>query len=75
LGKDQEPQASGDEPGDGGVSMTTTLDTACRETGSIGEVAARGFGPAERDEIERLLENLEAALQSLDDAWPGTGES
>jgi len=35
---------------------------------------AEDIGPAERDEIERLLENVEAALQSLDKAWPGTSE-
>jgi len=28
-------------------------------------------GPHEREEIERLLEKINAALQSLDDAGPG----
>jgi len=28
-------------------------------------------GPHERDEIERLLEKIDAALQSLDEAGPG----
>jgi hypothetical protein len=28
-------------------------------------------GPHERDEIERLLEQIDAALQSLDEAGPG----
>jgi hypothetical protein len=30
------------------------------------------IGPKERDEIERLLENIEAALQSLDKLRPRT---
>jgi hypothetical protein len=32
------------------------------------------IGLAEHDEIERLLENVEAALQSFDRAGPGNSE-
>jgi hypothetical protein len=32
-------------------------------------------GPHERDEIERLLEQIDAALESLDDAAPGISRS
>jgi hypothetical protein len=31
-------------------------------------------GPHERDEIERLLEKIDAALQSLDEAGPGISQ-
>ncbi len=31
-------------------------------------------GPHEREEIERLLEKIDAALQSLDEAGPGTSQ-
>jgi hypothetical protein len=31
-------------------------------------------GPHERDEIERLLEQIDAALQSLDEAGPGISQ-
>jgi hypothetical protein len=60
-------------PSDGGVSMTTTLDKLLAEKHALLErLQAEDIGPAERDEIERLLENVEAALQSLDEAGPGT---
>ncbi|HEU0148783.1 MAG TPA: hypothetical protein VFR21_18165 [Bradyrhizobium sp.] len=32
-------------------------------------------GPHERDEIERLLEEIDAALQLLDEAGPGISRS
>ena len=55
--------------------MTTTLDKLLAEKQALLErLQAEDLGPAERDEIERLLENVEAALQSLDKAWPGTSE-
>ena len=59
-----------------GSSMTTTLDKLLAEKQTLSErMQQEDIGPAERDEIERLLENLEAALQSLDNAGPGTRES
>jgi hypothetical protein len=55
--------------------MTTTLDKLLAEKQALLErLQEENIGPAERDEIERLLENVEAALQSLDKAGPGTSE-
>ena len=53
--------------------MTTTLDKLLAEKQALLErLWEEDIDPAERDEIERLLENVEAALQSLDEAGPGT---
>jgi len=53
--------------------MTTTLDKLLAEKQALLErLWEEDIGPAERDEIERLLENVEVALQSLDEAGPGT---
>ena len=55
--------------------MTTTLNKLLAEKQALLErLQAEDIGPAERDEVERLLENVEAALQSLDRAWPGASE-
>ena len=55
--------------------MTTTLEKLLAEKQALLErLQAEDIGPAERDEVERLLENVEAALQSLDKAWPGASE-
>jgi hypothetical protein len=43
---------------------------ACAEAGAYRAVAAEDIGPDERDEIERLLEKIEAALDWLDKAGP-----
>ena len=57
------------------ILMTTTLDKLLAEKQELLErLQQEDIGPAERDEIERLLENVEAALQSLDRAGPGTSE-
>jgi hypothetical protein len=73
LGEGEEPQPSRDEPGAGGVAMTTTLDKLLAEKQALIErLWQEDIGPEERDEIERLLENIKAALQSLDEAGPGT---
>ena len=49
--------------------MTTTLDKLLAEKQALLErLQAEDIGPAERDEIERLLGNVDAALQSLDRA-------
>jgi hypothetical protein len=59
----------------GDVSMTTTLNKLLAEKQALLErLRAEDIGPAERDEIERLLENVEAALQSLDKVGPGTSK-
>ena len=53
--------------------MTTILDKLLAEKQALLErLLAEDVGPAERDEIERLLENVEAALHALDKAGPGT---
>jgi predicted transcriptional regulator len=55
------------------LAMTTTLDKLLAEKQALLErLQQEDIGPEERDEIERLLENIEAALQSLDEAGPGT---
>jgi hypothetical protein len=47
--------------------MTTTLDKLLAEKQALLErLQEENIGPAERDEIERLLENVEAAVQSID---------
>jgi hypothetical protein len=53
--------------------MATILEKLLAEKQALLErLTEENIGPAERDEIERLLENVEAALQSLDRAGPGT---
>jgi hypothetical protein len=55
------------------LAMTTTLDKLLAEKQALLErLQQEDIGPEERHEIERLLENIEAALQSLDEAGPGT---
>ena len=46
--------------------MTTTLNKLLAEKQALFErLQAEDIGPAERDEIERLLENVEAALTKV----------
>jgi hypothetical protein len=55
--------------------MTSNLDKLLAEKQALLErLQEEDIGPAERDEIERLLENVEAALRSLDKAGPGTND-
>jgi hypothetical protein len=55
--------------------MTTTLNKLLAEKQALLErLQAEDIGPGERDEIERLLENVEAASQSLDKVGPGTSK-
>jgi hypothetical protein len=70
LDQDQEPQPSGDGAGDGVIQMTT-LGKLLAEKQKLIERLQEEVGPEERDEIERLLENIDAALDSLDKAGPG----
>jgi hypothetical protein len=59
-----------DAAGDGVIQMTT-LGKLLAEKQKLIERLQEGAGPEERDEIERLLENINAALDSLDKAGPG----
>jgi hypothetical protein len=55
--------------------MTTTPDKLLAEKQALLErLQEENIGPTECDEIERLLEKVEAALQSLDRAGPGISE-
>lgn len=54
--------------------MTTLERLLAEKKALLDRLQEENCGPAERDEIERLLENVEAALQSLDMAGPGTRE-
>ena len=70
LDQGEEPEASGDEPGDGDVCMTTVGRLLTRKQ----ELTARlreNPSPHERDEIERLLEKIDTALDLLGVARPG----
>jgi hypothetical protein len=49
----------------------TTLGKLLAEKQKLIERLQEEVGPEERDEIERLLENIDAALDSLDKAGPG----
>ena len=49
----------------------TTLGKLLAEKQKLIERLQEEVGPEERNEIERLLENIEAALDSLDKAGPG----
>ena len=49
----------------------TTLSRLLAEKQRLMEQLQEDIGPEERDEIERLLEKIDAALDSLDKAGPG----
>jgi hypothetical protein len=48
----------------------TTLSKLLAQKQELIERLQEEMGPEERDEIERLLEKIEAALDSLDNARP-----
>jgi DNA-binding MarR family transcriptional regulator len=54
--------------------MTTTLARLLAKKQELIERLQEGPGPEEREQIERLLEHINAALDSLDEAGPGTGD-
>jgi hypothetical protein len=54
-----------------GVVQMTTLSRLLAEKQRLMEQLQEDIGPEERDEIERLLEKIDAALDSLDKAGPG----
>jgi hypothetical protein len=58
---------------DGDFPMTTLAKLLAQKRQLI-ERLQENPGPEERDEIERLLEKLDAALDSLDEAGPGTSD-
>jgi len=65
---------NGKRPSDGagdGVIQMTTLSKLLAEKEKLIERLQEDVGPEERYEIERLLENVNAALDSLDEARPG----
>ena len=66
-----EPQAPGDGAGDGGVRMTT-LAKLLAEKQQLIERLEQNPGPQEREAIEHLLEKINAALNLLDEAGPGS---
>ena len=53
----------------------TTMAKLMAQREQLMERLAAEPGPHERDEIERLLEEIDAALQSLDEAGPGISRS
>jgi hypothetical protein len=53
----------------------TTMAKLLAQRQQLVERLEAGPGPHERDEIERLLEEIDAALQSLDEAGPGISRS
>jgi hypothetical protein len=55
-------------------AMTTMAKLLAQRQQLVERLAAEP-GPHERDEIERLLEEIDAALQSLDEAGPGISRS
>jgi DNA-binding MarR family transcriptional regulator len=52
----------------------TTLAKLLAEKQQLIERLQEDPGPEEREQIERLLEQINAALDSLDDAGPGTSD-
>jgi hypothetical protein len=70
LAQDQEPRATRHGAGKLVVQMTT-LSRLLAEKQRLMEQLQEDIGPEERDEIERLLEKIDAALDSLDKAGPG----
>jgi hypothetical protein len=54
--------------------MTTTLVKLLERKQQLIERLQGDPGPEERDEIERLLEKIDTALDLLDEAGLGTGD-
>ena len=52
--------------------MTTTLARLLAKKQELIERLQENPGPEEREQIERLLEQINAALDSLEKAGPGT---
>ena len=52
--------------------MTTMAKLLAQKQQLVEQLDAAG--PHEREEIERLLEKINAALQSLDEVGPGLGQ-
>jgi hypothetical protein len=58
-------------PGFGVIQMTTLGKLLAQKQELIDRLQEDEIGPEERDEIERLLEKIEAALDSLEKAGRG----
>jgi hypothetical protein len=54
--------------------MTTSLVKLLEQKQQLIERLQGDPGPEERDEIERLLEKIDTALNLLDEAGPGSGD-
>ena len=63
-----QPKASGEK--DQGVIKTALAKLLAQKEELIAQLQQEDIGPEERDEIERLLEKIEAALDLLDKAGP-----
>jgi len=69
----EEQQAPVDGAGDGDVRMTT-LAKLLAEKQQLIERLEEDPGEQEREEIQRLLEKIDTALDLLDEAGPGTSK-
>jgi hypothetical protein len=65
LGQGQEPNASGDDRSDGGVSMSAIANLLSQKKQLI-ERLQEDPGPEEREQIEQLLAKINKALDLLD---------
>lgn len=52
----------------------TTLARLLARRRQLVERLEEGPGSLEREQIERLLEDIDEALDLLDEAWPGTSK-
>jgi hypothetical protein len=71
LGEGEQSRASCHGAGDGVIQMTPPAKLLSQKQELIERLQQGDIGPAERDEIGRLLEHINAALDSLDEAGPG----
>jgi hypothetical protein len=70
LDQGEEPAAPCDGSGHGVIQMTTLDKLLAQKQELIERLQQEDIGPEERDEIERLLERIEVALDLLDKAGP-----
>jgi hypothetical protein len=67
LDQGQEQDASGNGQGDGVDEMTTTLARLLAKKQELIERLQENPGPAEREQVDRVLEQVNAALDLLDE--------
>src|ERR1700732_3136153 len=70
LDQGEEPAAPCDGSGHGVIQMTTLDKLLAQKQELMERLQQEDIGPEERDEIERLLERIEVALDLLDKAGP-----